>query len=38
LLARKYVELHAEHLIDFVPFKREVSGVAEAVRATFEKA
>jgi hypothetical protein len=38
LLARKYVELHAEHLIDFVPFKREVSGVAEAVRAMFEKA
>jgi len=38
LLARKYVELHAEHLIDFLPFKKTPTTVKGAVVEMFEKA
>jgi hypothetical protein len=38
LLARKYVELHAEHLIDFIPFKQTPAAVKGAVLKMFEKA
>jgi hypothetical protein len=38
LLARKYVELHAEHLIDFLPFKKTPGAVSGIVRKMFEKA
>lgn len=38
LQARKYVELHAEHLIDFISFKARPETVAGVVRSMFEKA
>jgi hypothetical protein len=38
LLARKYVELHAEHLIDFIPFKKTATTVKSAVLKMFKKA
>lgn len=38
LLARKYVELHAEHLIDFLPFKQTPTTVKGVVLKVFEKA
>jgi hypothetical protein len=38
LLARKYVELHAEHLIDFIPFKKTPATVEGTVLKMFEKA
>ncbi len=38
LLARKYVEQHAEHLIDFLPFKKSPTTITGVVRKMFEKA
>jgi hypothetical protein len=38
LLARKYVEQHAEHLIGFIPFKKTPTTVTGVVRKMFEKA
>lgn len=37
LEARKLVELHAEHLIDFIPFKKTSAGIADVVNDMFEK-
>ena len=38
LQARKYVELHAEHLIDFIPFKKAGASVKGVVHKMFAKA
>lgn len=38
LQARKYVELHAEHLIDFIPFKKAGTPVKSVVHKMFAKA
>jgi hypothetical protein len=37
LQARAFVERHAEHLLDFIPFRTRSTAVAEAVRDMFEK-
>jgi len=38
LQARKYVELYAEHLIDFIPFKAAGTPVKSVVHKMFTKA
>jgi hypothetical protein len=38
LEARKLVELHAEHLIDFIPLKKTSRGIGDVVNNMFEKA
>jgi len=38
LQARKYIELHAEHLIDFIPFKAAGTPVKSVVHKMFTKA
>lgn len=38
LQASKYVELHAEHLIDFIPFKKAGTSVKSVVHKMFARA